>query len=165
MDQPSFSFYSPADLQLDLQLSQAFWRENGDYRGQLFRVDGVRSQVDDLYGEIESEGLVFFPVVEVQLVPNFGELLTQFRVAGGVRHQSQEVVFGFYLEEINRKQCRFHDGDFLRYPGTNGPTFYELAEVTELTQNAVHGGQPFYLSAYGVPVNAASLPPALRHLA
>jgi hypothetical protein len=151
-------FYGAQDFDFDLALSRSFWEGNEQNYVILYRFDGVRSQIDDLYGESLSEEKVFFAPVKLKVVPNIGEVVKSFKVPGGLRTQMQAVTLGFYLAEVMEKECRPRDGDFVRYDNGQGPMFYELGGVDELLGNNTHAGVPFYIGAVGTLVGANAIP-------
>jgi hypothetical protein len=157
----AYAHYGARDFDFDLQLSRQFWEGDVVHTATIFRLDAVRTLVDEVYGETLAEEKSFFPPVEVTVVPNIGEVVTAFRLPGGVRHQSSSITLGFYLEELTAKACRPHDGDFVCYDAGQGPQFYELTGVDELLGSNTHAGVPFYVGAVGVLAGANAIPPGL----
>jgi hypothetical protein len=156
-----FAYYGPEDLNLDLQFSRQFWEGDVRYSCVLYRLDATRTQVDDVYGETLAEAKVFFPPVEVTIVPNIQAVVNSYVVPGGLAKQVANVHVGFYYAELIDKACRPHSGDFMRYDAGQGPSFYELANVDELLSNNTRAGVPYYVSAVGVLVGQNAVPAGL----
>lgn len=157
----AFTHYGFRDLDFDLKLSRQFWDGDTIHTASIFRLDAARTLVDEVYGETLAEEKTFFAPVEVVVVPNIGELVTSFRVPGGMRHQASSLALGFYLAELTAKACRPHDGDFVLYDSGQGGQFYELAAVDELLGTNTHAGIPFYVGAMGILQGAGTIPPGL----
>lgn len=153
--------YTARDGDLDLQISRMFWGYDAVYKATIFRFDGIRSQVDDVYGETLAEEKIFFPPVEVTVVPNIGEVTNTFKVPGGVAHQQYNLTLGFYLQELQDKECRPHAGDFVLYDSGQGPQFFEMTVVDELLGNNTLAGVPFYVGALCVLKGGDAIPPGL----
>jgi hypothetical protein len=144
-----------------LQLSRQFWGFDAPYTAILYRLDGIRTQVDDVYGETLSEEKIFFPPVEVTVVPNISEVVTTYQVPGGLKKRAYNLTVGFYLAELLEKQCRPHDGDFMLYNAGQGLEFYELGNVDELLGTNTLAGVPFYVGATAALVPGNAVPTGL----
>ncbi len=154
-------FYSVEDADFDLALSRSFWEGEARHTATIYRLDSVRSQIDDVYGESLKEEKIFFPPVEVLCVPNIGELTNTFVVPGGAAKQLQGLVLGFYLAELEEKDCYPRKGDFVRYDNGQTPLFYELTLVDQLLGANTHAGVPFYVGVAGVIKGNDAIPQGL----
>lgn len=157
--QPPYRHYGAQDLDQDLRRSRMFWEGDVQHTATIFRFDGLRSQVDEVYGETLGEEKVFFDPVEVTVVPEIGELTNKFKVPGGLAQQENRVVLAFYLAELQTKDCRPHTGDFVLWR----EKFYEMGPVDEILDSNTHAGIAFYVGAVCNLVSASAIPPGLAN--
>ncbi len=62
-------FYDSMDFGMENEMAREFLEGDLNFTVILFRVDKIKSQTDDVYGESDSEEIRFLPPVELKVRP------------------------------------------------------------------------------------------------
>jgi hypothetical protein len=92
-----WKFYDETDFNLENDMSREFVEGDLNFTVVLFKVDRIKSQTDDVYGESSANEIVFHPPKELKVRPLLNEPESETYSEGYGRYQDYGN-FNFIIE-------------------------------------------------------------------
>ena len=111
-------FFSEEDFKLEVEMGREAIEGDGNFTVILYRVDRQNTEYDSLYGEATTDGIRFFPPVELKVIPILEESENKsYNKDGGVRYlQDGKLRFGIYDQQLKDLKTYLNYGDYIGYP-------------------------------------------------
>lgn len=111
-------FFSEEDFNLEISMGREAIEGDGNFTIILYRVDRQTTEYDSLYGEATTDGIRFFPPVELKVVPIIEQAENKsYNKDGGVRYlQDGKLKFGVYDQQLTELKTTLNYGDYIGYP-------------------------------------------------
>lgn len=110
-------FYDNLDFGLENSMSREYLEGDINFVVILFRVDKLKSQTDDTYGESDSNEIKFHPPVELKVRPVLEESESKDYSDGYVRYEEYgNLSFTIFEEQLNELGVDISYGDYIGYP-------------------------------------------------
>lgn len=156
-------FMSDNSFDFDIMLGRNFLETDSPFRVKYYRIDVLKSKVDDLYGEAKPSDKKFFSVVEFHVMLDIEDGDTQYFGEDGLpRNDSGPLTFGIYLKEIEEKKTDIMRGSYVsfNFSGTK-ERFFEIVEadnVSDITSRTIGGYKPYWKRIVANPVKEDVVP-------
>lgn len=110
-------FYDYLDFGLENDMAREFLEGDLNFTVILFRVDRIKSQTDDVYGESDSEEIRFHPPVELKVRPNLEESENNSYSEGYGRYEDYgNLIFTIFEDQLKELNVDISYGDYIGYP-------------------------------------------------
>ena len=156
-------FMSDDSFDLDVMYGRAYLETDSPFKVKYYRIDVVKSKVDDLYGESKPSDKKFFSTVEFHVMLDIEDGdTTYFGEDGLPRNDSGPLTFGIYLDEIAEKQTEIMRGSYVSFNFSGSKErFFEVVEadnVSDITSRTIGGYKPYWKKITAVPVKEDVVP-------
>lgn len=111
-------FFSEEDYELQVAMGRESVEDQGNFTLILYKVDRDMTQSDELYGEAVTDGIRFYPPIELKVVPivDKGENKT-YNPEGTLRYaQDGKLTFGIYQQQLTELKTEIYYGDYIGFP-------------------------------------------------
>lgn len=110
-------FYDYLDFGLENDMAREYIEGDINFTVILFRVDRIKSQTDDVYGESDSEEIRFHPPVELKVRPNLEEAQNNSYSEGYGRYEDYgNLIFTVFEDQLKELGVDISYGDYIGYP-------------------------------------------------
>jgi hypothetical protein len=110
-------FYDYLDFGLENDMAREYIEGDINFTVILFRVDRIKSQTDDVYGESDSEEIRFHPPVELKVRPNLEEAQNNSYSEGYGRYEDYgNLIFTIFEDQLKELGIDISYGDYIGYP-------------------------------------------------
>lgn len=110
-------FYDDLEFGLENEMAREYLEGDINYTVILFRVDRLKSQTDDVYGESDSGEIRFLPPVELKVRPNLLESEPKTYSDGFGRYEEYgNLVFTVFNDHLDELGVDITYGDYIGYP-------------------------------------------------
>jgi len=110
-------FYDYLDFGLENDMAREYIEGDINFTVILFRVDRIKSQTDDVYGESDSEEIRFHPPVELKVRPNLEEAQNNSYSEGYGRYEDYgNLIFTVFEDQLKELGIDISYGDYIGYP-------------------------------------------------
>lgn len=156
-------FMSDASFDLEVAYGRQYLETDAPFKVKYYRVDVLKSKVDDLYNEAKPSDKKFFTVVELHVMLAIADGDTTYFGDDGIpRNDSGPLSFGIYLQEIEERKTEIMRGSYVsfNFSGTK-ERFFEIIEadnVSDVTSRAIGGLRPYYKKIVAIPVKEDVVP-------
>ncbi len=156
-------FINDNSFNFDIMLGRNFLKTDSPFKVKYYRIDVLKSKVDDLYGESKPADKKFFSVIEFHVMIDIEDGDTSYFGEDGLpRNDSGPLTFGIYLDEINEKQTEIMRGSYVsfNFSGTKD-RFFEIVEadnVSDITSRTIGGYKPYWKKIVAIPVKEDVVP-------
>ncbi len=130
----------------------------------MYRIDVIKSKVDDLYGEADPDEKVFQKPIKLRGIVDIEASDQRYMSDGGVaRDDSGNLIFKVFTKELKDNDVEINRGDFLGYNiSGERERYYEVANanlVNDETNKTIAGiTAPYWIKVTCVPVKGDVLP-------
>jgi len=113
-------WFSEEDFKLEIEMGREAIEGDGNFTVILYRVDRENTEYDDVYGEASTDGIRYFPPVELKVVPIMAEAENKaYNGNGSMRYiQDGQFTFGIYDAQLTDLDTQISYGDYIGYPVT-----------------------------------------------
>ncbi len=113
-------WFSESDYNLEIDMGREAIEGDGNFTLILYRVDRNMTEHDNVYGEASTDGIRYFPPVEIKVVPIMNEAENKtYNPNGGLRYlQDGQLLFGIYDAQLTDLKTQISYGDYIGYPVT-----------------------------------------------
>jgi len=151
-------FMSENSFNLDVMYGREYLNTDSPFRVKYYRVDVLKSNVDDLYGEAKPADKKFLPVVELAVMLDVEEGERKYFGEDGIaREDSGDMVFGIYLEELTEKGVDMNAGNYVSFNFSGEKErFFEITSadnVSDTTARSRGGFKPYWKKITATPVH------------
>lgn len=156
-------FLSNNSFDLEKMYGRNYLKSDVIHKVKIYKIDIVNSKKHDLYNQSEPDEKVFFPPIEIFIMPLI-ESNEQNNYAGDIgiiREDSQSFNFGVYLDELKEKNVEIDRGDIVEYNlSGDRRRFYEVdnAQNVTTTENTFGGFLTYWKLIKTVPVKSDVIP-------
>jgi hypothetical protein len=110
-------FYDEVDFDFENSLAREFVEGDLNFTVVLFKVDRIKSQTDDVYGETSAEEIKFFPPKEIKIRPMLEEAQSDTYSEGYARFQDYgNLTFTVFVDHLKELNTDIDYGDYIGYP-------------------------------------------------
>lgn len=110
-------FYDYLDFGLENSMAREFIEGDLNFTVILFRIDRIKSQTDDTYGESDVEEMKFHPPVELKVRPVLEESESKDYSEGYVRYEEYgNLTFTIFEDHLKELGVDIDYGDYIGYP-------------------------------------------------
>ena len=110
-------FYDYNDFSLENEMAREFIEGDLNFTVVLFRVDRIKSQTDDTYGESDSEEIKFHPPIELKVRLNLESSENKSYSEGYGRYQEYgNLIFTVFVDHLDELGVDISYGDYIGYP-------------------------------------------------
>lgn len=110
-------FYDYLDFGLENEMAREFLEGDINFTVILFRVDRIKSQTDDVYGESDVEEIRFHPPVELKVRPTLDESESKSYSEGYGRYEDYgNLIFTIFEDQLKELGVDITYGDYIGYP-------------------------------------------------
>jgi hypothetical protein len=110
-------FYDYLDFGLENEMAREFVEGDLNFTVILFRVDRIKSQTDDVYGESDVEEIKFHPPVELKVRPALEESQSKAYSEGYGRYEDYgNLMFTVFEDQLVELGVDITYGDYIGYP-------------------------------------------------
>ena len=109
-------FYDYLDFGLENDMAREYIEGDINFTVILFRVDRIKSQTDDVYGESDSEEIRFHPPVELKVRPNLEEAQNNSYSEGYGRYEDYgNLIFTVFEDQLKELGVDISYGPYTVY--------------------------------------------------
>tara|TARA_R110002110_G_scaffold66068_1_gene181427 strand:- start:980 stop:1495 length:516 start_codon:yes stop_codon:yes gene_type:complete len=109
-------FYDYVDFDLENGMAREFMEGDLNFTVVLFRVNRIKSQTDETYGEPDVEEIQFYPPVELKVRPNLESSESKTYSEGYGRYEDYgNLIFTIFNEQLEELGIDITYGDFIGY--------------------------------------------------
>lgn len=110
-------FYDSLDFGLENDMAREYLEGDINFTVILFRVNRIKSQTDDVYGESDSEEIRFHPPIELKVRPNLEEAQNNSYSEGYGRYEDYgNLIFTIFEDQLKELGTDISYGDYIGYP-------------------------------------------------
>jgi hypothetical protein len=110
-------FYDNTDFDLENEMAREFIEGDLNFTVVLFRVDKIKSQTDDVYGESSTSEIRFYPPVELKIRPVLEKAESKSYSEGYIRFQEYgNFTFTIFVSHLEELGVDISYGDYIGYP-------------------------------------------------
>lgn len=110
-------FYDNLDFGLENEMAREFVEGDLNFTVILFRVDRLKSQTEDVYGESDVEEIRFHPPVELKVRPVLDESDSKSYSEGYGRYEDYgNLTFTIFEDQLTELGVDITYGDYIGYP-------------------------------------------------
>ena len=112
-------FYDKTDFSLENDMAREFVEGDLNFIVVLFKVDRIKSQTDDTYGEADAEEIQFHPPLEIKVRPVLNPSEQKSYSEGYGRYEDYgNLVFTVFVDQLKELDTDIDYGDYIGYPVT-----------------------------------------------
>jgi hypothetical protein len=110
-------FFSQEDFGLEIDMGREYLEGDLNMSVILYRIDPIATNVDSLYGEVNSSELRFLPPVELVGLIKIELPENKTWSKGGLRNlEPGKLTFSLYQEQLDELEVDVKYGDYIAYP-------------------------------------------------
>lgn len=142
-------FFSQEDFDLQVQMGQEYLQGDLNMKLVLFQVDTMKSEIDDIYGEVGKDEIVFKPPVEFKALVQIEEPKNQTYSNGIMRYlEPGNMIISVYIKHLEELSVDIQYGDYIGYPDSEEKLRYYTVindgKVTSDNKHKMFGYKPHY---------------------
>lgn len=149
-------FFSDNDFDFNINIGQEYFNNDLNVTLFLYRVDSVKSDNDDIYGEAGKDQIIYLPKVEINcLVSIEGPKNTTYKT-GLIKYlEPGNLKFHVYIKHLEELGIDIKYGDYIGYPeNDNKIRYYTVTDAGNIfsdTKHNMYGYKPYYRTILCVP--------------
>jgi hypothetical protein len=152
-------FFGGEDYSLDISMGREWLDGDMNFKIVLYSVDRTKTVNDDVYGEVEKNGIQFLPPVSinayVQILQPDNKFLGNSKV---IQNEPGNMKFSIYTQDLIDLQVNINLGDYIGYWVSEADVrYYSVVNAGTPNYDNKHtygGYKPFYVSYVAAPVSA-----------
>ena len=143
-------FFDDIDFDLEIGFGREYMEGDLNMTIILYSVDIERTDSDDVYKEVRSQDIRYFPPVEIQVNLEIAPAENQtYNSNGTLRYRDYgNMTFNVYQKQLDEKLCEIKYGDYIGYAETEDRMRYYVVtndgRVTSDLAHTIGGYKPFY---------------------
>jgi len=142
-------FFSQEDFDLQIQIGQEYLHGDLNMKLVLYRVDGQKTDKDDVYGEVGLDEIKFFPPIEFNALVKIEEPKNNSYKSGMLRYNEPgNLILSVYIKHLQELGVDIKYGDYIGYPeDENKLRYYTVTNDGKVTTDNKHnlfGYKAFY---------------------
>jgi hypothetical protein len=149
-------FFSEDDFDLHITMGQEYLHGDLNMKLVLYRVDKIRSEIDDVYGEVGKDEIKFLPPVEFNCLIKVVEAENKAYKTGLLRYlEPGNMIVSVYIKHLDDLKVDIRFGDYIGYPDSEKRIrYYTVVNDGKVTADNKHhhfGYKPSYRTIICVP--------------
>lgn len=109
-------FYDEVDFGLENEMAREFVEGDLNFTVVLFKVDRIKSQTDDVYGESDTNEILFHPPKEIKVRPLLEGSTSDAYSDGYLRYEDYgNFVFTVFVDHLKELKTDIDYGDYIGY--------------------------------------------------
>jgi hypothetical protein len=109
-------FMSDNSYDLDVMYGREYLKTDSPFYITYYKINTLKSRVDDLYGEAKPTDKKFFPPIKLNVMIDIEDGDLKFMSDSGIgREDIGTLIFGVYEEELKEKKLEITLGDYISY--------------------------------------------------
>jgi hypothetical protein len=152
-------FFGSEDYFLDIEMGREWLEGDMNFTCVLYRVDRYKTKVDDVYGEVLSDGIKYLPPVEFKafiqvMAPENKNVSSNSKIA---QMEPGNVRISIYQQHLDELDVDISLGDYIGYYETEKRVrYYTVTNDGRVVSDNKHtyaGYKPFYRTIIASPVS------------
>jgi hypothetical protein len=142
-------FFSEEDFFLDVSMGKEWLEADMNFTVILYRVDRYKTNVDNVYGEVSTDGIQFMAPIELQGLVQI--MAPSNKLLGGSKIKQNEpgnMKFSIYQKTLDDMDVNIFAGDYIGYYETESKVrYYTVVDdglVVSDNRHSYAGYKPFY---------------------
>lgn len=149
-------FFSQADFDLNIEMGKEYLHGDVNMKLVLYQVDRVKTDVDDVYGEVGKDKIKFKHPVEFNALVKIEDPTNRSYRTGIVRyHEPGNLILSVYIDHLNELDIDIRYGDFIGYADSEDKMRYYTVSndgrVTSDNKHKMFGYKPHFRTITCVP--------------
>ena len=154
-------FLSQDDFDLNIQMGEEYLHGDLNMKLVLYRVDRQKTENDDVYAEVGTDEIKYFPPIEFNGLVKIEEPKNSAYKTGLLRYlEPGNMILSVYIKHLNELNVDIRYGDYIGYPESETRTrFYTVTNDGKVTSDNKHnmfGYKPYYRTITCTPVQDSS---------
>lgn len=154
-------FLSQDDFDLNIQMGEEYLHGDLNMKLVLYRVDRQKTENDDVYAEVGTDEIKYFPPIEFNGLVKIEEPKNTTYKTGLLRYlEPGNMTLSVYIKHLNELNIDIRYGDYIGYPESETRTrFYTVTndgKVTSDNKHTMFGYKPYYRTITCTPVQDSS---------
>ena len=142
-------FLSQDDFDLNIQMGEEYLHGDLNMKLVLYRVDRQKTENDDVYAEVGTDEIKYFPPIEFNGLVKIEEPKNTAYKTGLLRYlEPGNMILSVYIKHLNELNVDIRYGDYIGYPESETRTrFYTVTNDGKVTSDNKHnmfGYKPYY---------------------
>jgi hypothetical protein len=142
-------FFSQEDFDFQLDVGQEYLHGDLNMKLVLYRVDRQKTDKDDVYGEVGTDEIKYFPPIEFNALVKIEEPKNSSYKGGMLRYlEPGNMTLSVYIKHLNDLGIDIKYGDYIGYPETEDKIRYYTVtndgKVTSDNKHNLFGYKPYY---------------------
>lgn len=139
-------FYKEKDYQNELKQIRNYWTKDVGFRITLYRIDTVKSETMNIYGESKAKNKKFIAPVSLVVSFQIGATTNRFIAKSGINKQEYETFdFNVFIVELEEKKISINAGDYILFNDGQAERFFEITTISNInTTNTIGAFRPFF---------------------
>jgi hypothetical protein len=151
-------FFGSEDFHLDVSMGREWLDGDMNFQIVLYKVDRTKTVNDDVYGEVEKDGIQFLAPVSINAYVRIEEATEQFLGNSKIIQNEPGLLrFSVYKQELENLQVNIELGDYIGYWITESQVrYYSVVDagIPDWDNKHTYGGyKGFYFSYTATPVS------------
>lgn len=152
-------FFGAEDYALDIEMGREWLEGDMNFTCVLYRVDRYKTEKDDVYGEVASDGVKYHPPVEFKafiqvMAPENKNVSNTSKI---VQMEPGNVRISVYQQHLDELNVDVSLGDYIGYYETEKRVRYYVVtndgRVVSDNKHTYGGYKPFYRTIIASPVS------------
>lgn len=149
-------FFGQDDFDLNIKMGEEYLHGDLGMKLVLYRVDRTKTEIDDVYAEVGSDEIKYFPPIEFFGLVKIEEPKNSTYKDGLVRYNEPgNMIISIYKKHIDEMGIEITYGDFIGYPESETRTrFYTVIDDGRVISDNKHnmfGFKPYYRTVRCAP--------------
>ena len=150
-------FFGQDDFDLHVQMGEEYLHGDLNMKLVLYRVDKSSTSTDDVYGEVGSDEIKYFPPIEFNGLVKIEAPKNSTYKGGLLRYlEPGNMMISVYIKHLQELNIDIKYGDFIGYPESETRTrFYTVVDDGKVVSDNKHnmlGYKPYYRNVICTPV-------------
>ena len=150
-------FFGQDDFDLHVQMGEEYLHGDLNMKLVLYRVDKSSTSTDDVYGEVGSDEIKYFPPIEFNGLVKIEAPKNSTYKGGLLRYlEPGNMMISVYIKHLQELNIDIKYGDFIGYPESETRTrFYTVVDDGKVVSDNKHnmlGYKPYYRNVVCTPV-------------
>jgi hypothetical protein len=141
-------FYDEGGFNYQMDLIDEFYTKNIKFKITLYKVDMVKSKVNNPYNETKAKDKKYLAPVELSIATLEFVTEQKFLTKGGA-YDEDVVDFEFVvlMSELEAKSISINEGDYFTWSDGLVERSFKITKVTNInSSNTAYGFRPFYVN-------------------
>lgn len=138
--------YAEEDFVYQMEFVEEYYSSDVKFKIILYRIDVVKSKVNNIYNESKARDKKFLPPVELSIAMNGYVVEQNFLSKGGLFNENiTEFNFSILNSELTDKNININEGDFIKFNDGQIERNFKITKSTNInSDNTAYGFKPYF---------------------